>query len=322
MARPPKGIFKRGSSWYVRLREHGRDRWVSLGSDYDEACRKLRRVRTSETSTSRSTVAEAAEQWLATYVRTARNPKGVQLTEARVRKYLVAELGWKLVARVTTDDLRSYRLWLEKQPIARQTVAHILSDARCLFTWSEDTGLISKSPVPRKLLPRIPERAPDRLNDEEIALLVALPEPHGFVVRFGLSTGLRWGELCRAQTRDIENGMLVVAGTKSGKVRRVPLTGDLKAELARRVGKLVPFSVTSSGAFNRIVRRESGVNRFHVHQLRHTFGCRWLERGGSLAALQEILGHSTIVTTQRYARLSDDLIRQEAERLEALSQKR
>jgi site-specific recombinase XerD len=49
--------------------------------------------------------------------------------------------------------------------------------------------------------------------------------------------------------------------------------------------------------------------------MRHTFGCRWLERGGSLAALQAILGHSTIVTTQRYARLSDDHVRAEVERI-------
>jgi len=41
----------------------------------------------------------------------------------------------------------------------------------------------------------------------------------------------------------------------------------------------------------------------------------WLGRGGSLAALQQVLGHSTIVTTQRYARLTDDIVRAEAERM-------
>ena len=78
------------------------------------------------------------------------------------------------------------------------------------------------------------------------------------------------------------------------------------------VGKLCPFK--SHGAFNRYVTEAVGFP-FHVHQLRHSFACLWLERGGSLAALQELLGHSTIVTTQRYARLSDEAVRREADRL-------
>ncbi len=64
------------------------------------------------------------------------------------------------------------------------------------------------------------------------------------------------------------------------------------------------------------VRLRSGVERFHVHQLRHTYACQWLERGGSLAALQQVLGHATTITTPRYARLSDDLVLREAERIE------
>jgi integrase len=107
--------------------------------------------------------------------------------------------------------------------------------------------------------------------------------------------------------------MLVVHKTKSGKVRRVPLLPDLREELRGRVGRLIPF--TNQQWLTDYCRRETGILRFHVHQLRHTFACRWLEAGGSLAALQEILGHASITTTQRYGRLSEAHVRAEAERI-------
>ena len=56
------------------------------------------------------------------------------------------------------------------------------------------------------------------------------------------------------------------------------------------------------------MRRLTGIEGFHVHQMRHTFACQWLERGGNLAALQQVLGHASIETTQRYARLSDEMV--------------
>jgi len=66
----------------------------------------------------------------------------------------------------------------------------------------------------------------------------------------------------------------------------------------------------------RPVREQSGVQRLHVHHLRHTFACRELERGGALAALQESLGHASIETTQRYAELTDDHVRADADRIQ------
>ncbi len=91
----------------------------------------------------------------------------------------------------------------------------------------------------------------------------------------------------------------------------MPLSQELQAELRLRVGRLLPFR--SSWGFTRQVRRHSGVEGFHPHQLRHTFACRWLESGRRLEALQHVLGHATIVMTQRHGRLSDEYVRREAE---------
>jgi integrase len=277
----------------------------SLGTNYQLALARLRSLK-DEGLPSELTVEEAAEQWLTSYVPVQR--KDQALARQRVRDYLVPCLGHIVLGRLTREDCRSYRLWLERRGKSLQTVRHILSDLRCLLNWSEDSGLIDRSPFPRKILPKVQEHPPDRLTEENLLSVCSLPDPHGLVCRLLASTGLRWSEAVRAQAADIQHGLLVVHQTKSGKVRRVPIPEEFR----RRVGRLIPF--TSHGAFSRQVQKLSGV-RFHVHQLRHTFACRWLERGGSLAALQELLGHSTVVTTQRYGRLAEPHVQAEAARV-------
>jgi integrase len=259
------------------------------------------------------TVEDAARRWLSTYVPNARQERDCALAAQRVRDYLAPALGHLLLRRLSREQIRAYRLWLEGLGLSPQSVKHVLSDLRCLLNWSAEAGLLERSPFPRRVLPRIQARPPDRLSEEEIEMVVRIPDPHGFLCRFLLGTGLRWGEVVRAQASHLSGSSLVVSQTKSGKVRRVPLPPTLLEELRGRVGRICPFS--SHGAFNRMVKQLSGLERFHVHQLRHTYACRWLEAGGSLAALQEILGHSTIVTTQRYGRLSETHVLDEARRI-------
>lgn len=317
MPKLPKNMVRRPnrSGFYFRQKRGGKTTWIALGEDYTEACRRLRQVKSQGAlPVGHWTVKDAAAEWFRTYVPNARNAYGVKQTRDRIRLFLEPCLGHLLLHKVGAQDLRGFRLWLEGKGLAPATVKHVLSDARCLLNWAENAGYLDRSPFPKRLMPRLQERPPDRLMDEELEALTNIADPHGFVVRFALSTGLRWGELTRVQSTDIQNGALVVHHTKSAKVRRVPIPKWLAPELHRRIGRLVPFQV--SDHFNRAVRLRTGIERFHVHQLRHTFACQWLERGGSLAALQQILGHSTIVTTQRYARLSDDLVMREAERIE------
>src|SRR6266850_5455012 len=298
MPRLPRNMIRRKGRpgyWFQKLiAGHRVVRF--LGTSYDAASEKLRSFQGHDLPLEDVTVANAAKRWLAVYIETSRNPKGRVLAARRVKKFLVPALGHYLIGRLTSDHLRQYRLLLETRGLSAQTVSHLLSDARCLFGWCEDTGLVQRSPFPKRLLPRIQERPPDRLSLEDAEMLCGLPEPYGFTCRLALGTGLRWGELVRAQRTDVERAFLVVSRTKSGKVRRIPLDPDLETEIRGRIGKLVPFSENSPGSFSRTVRRMTDLERFHAHQLRHTFACRWIEEGGSLPALQQVLGHASIVT--------------------------
>jgi len=313
MPKMPKGMFKRGPSYYVRLFRGGRDRWVSLGGDLEAANRRMTALRSGERLPQRVGVHEAAERWLESYVGTRRHRRDHGMTRQRLRDYLLAFLGHRPLSGVTKEDVRAYRLWLERDGrLKPATVKHILSDLRCLLNWAVDSDLLNRSPFPRHIMPRIQERPPDRLSDEEVEVLLRLPEPYGFICRFGIGTGLRWGELVRARSSDTQNGSLVVHQTKSGKVRRVPLAPELSAELRYRVGRLMPLM--NGWRFSQDVRKLSGIRRFHPHQMRHTYACQMLEAGVSLAAVQQLLGHSTVIMTQRYARLSDEAVRREVER--------
>jgi integrase/recombinase XerD len=318
-------FLRKGRGYYTRRWVNGKDRWFSLGKDFEEACRKLRVAEKSETPVVRLTVKEAAAKWLETYVATNRAVKQRGMAAQRVRDYLEPFMGYRLLSRVEREDLRAMRLWLERQNKKPLTVRHTLADVKCFFRWCEDAGWLDRAPIPHRLLPKSQERPPDRLSDAEVESLLGVPEPYAFIVRLALGTGLRWGELARASSGDLEvgrresgevQGVLVVHHTKSWKVRRVPLQRALFEELRMRIGNFLP--IINPWGFAQMVRRYSGVTRFHAHQLRHTFACRWLERGGSLAALQQMLGHSSIVTTQRYAKISDDMVRREVERLEAV----
>lgn len=317
MPKLPKNMFKRGRSFYFRQMVNGRMRRVSLGNDYTEALCRLRSLKLDGGVTPRSTatLGEVARRWLSSYVPTVRSSsRDHRLAEQRLRDYLDPFLGHLLLSRITPEDVRAYRLHLQKQELSLQSVRHILSDLRCVLNWCHDSGFIDASPFPRRVLPRMQEQPPDRLSDDDVTKVCSLEEPYGYIARFLVQTGLRWGEAARAQATDLQNGMLVVHQTKSGKVRRVPIPPELHAELRTRIGRLLPLR--HADGYAKQVHKRTDVEGFHVHQLRHTFACRWLEAGGSLAALQEILGHASIVTTQRYGRLSEAHVRAEAERIQ------
>jgi integrase len=308
-------------TYHTHLRREGANRWVSHGSDFAFAQKRHHELMgRGPVAVSRLSLTEAHEQWRTNYVPTRRREKDQRDTKTRWQLHVEPVLGHKLLVRLTSEDIRKCARTLGESNLSPQSQHHVLADVRCFLNWCVEAGLLDRSPFPRRVMPRVEERPPDRLSDDEVSAVLGIEGSQHFPCVFMLGTGLRWGEACRAQRAHIEGDLLIVSRTKSGKVRRVPLVNpvagtSLLPEVSRRVGRLVPFAENSSGSFNRAVANKCGVPTFHVHRLRHTFACRYLECGGSLIALQQILGHASIETTQRYARLSDEHVRNEARRL-------
>lgn len=321
----------------VSFARHGSFGLHRVGGDVLDTARELRDERVQRGDrlelVSRLTVDAAHALWRAHDLAVRRNGKGQREAAARYLRQVSPEIGAKRLDALTGEDIRRLRVHLDGRLVAGrertlqpESVRHALSDLRCFLNWAADErggNLIAVVPWPRGILPRIRRRPPDRLLDEEVEALLTVGEPHAFVIRLGLGTGLRWGDLCRVKASDLRRDTgtswcLDVAVGKTGEVLRVPVTDQaLQREIRGRIGRLVAFSEKSGTVFNRTVRRRSGVGRFHAHQLRHTFACRYLERGGSLAALQQILGHASVTTTERYARLLHAHVMQDAQRVAA-----
>src|SRR5262249_48330316 len=139
----------------------GRDRWISLGKDLEEARKKLARIQIIGAPPDRTgTVRQMAEAWLANYCAAHQSPRVRTKSEQKMRNHLIPFLGPFQVAAVTSNHLRRYRAHLEAKGLKEVMVLNTLSDARCLFLWGEESGWIERSPWPRRLMPKVPESPP------------------------------------------------------------------------------------------------------------------------------------------------------------------
>lgn len=328
MPRLPTNIVKRGDRFYFRKEVDGKTISKSLGPRLDEAKRLAaieRQKLLGAPQETAGTVESFSKRWLKEYVKQRRNEKGVKLASQRLQDVILPVVGHLSLSAVKTVHLRAVRALGEGEGRGPQTAKHILSDLRCLLRYAVEAGEISFFPSFRMVMPKIPEEAPKRLSDEEVdKILATLPDRHQLPVRLSLLTGLRWGEVSGLLWRRVvwkPKPHLVLEKTKSGKVRRVPLFAEAAALLKEEFKKtssvfVVETRIKGSDDIARPNRKLSGV-RWHYHQLRHTYACRWLEAGGSKEALQKILGHSTIRLTERYGDLSDEAVFWEAERIES-----
>jgi len=234
--------------------------------------------------------------------------------------------------------LRRYVAHLAAHRYARRSIARKASTLRRYFRWSERTGVVGADPTLGLSAPRADGRLPRVLRQDELNVLLDAPPVtvaddtpavrarDDAVLEILYGSGLRVGELCSLDLPDLDldRGRATVWG-KGGKQRVVPLGEASVAALRRWLASgrevlLTADSPASALFVNRRGRRLTprDVRRLldrrapaptHPHALRHTFATHLLDGGADLRAVQELLGHADLATTQRYTHVSRERLR-------------
>ncbi len=225
--------------------------------------------------------------------------------------------------------LRRYLASLGTRRLARATIARKAAALRCYFSWQVRQGRLGSDPARSLRAPSGGGRLPRVLSGGEVTSLLdvsaetAVDRRDLAVLELLYAAGLRVSELCGLDRGDIDlRGRTVTVLGKGGKQRRVPVHDAAVAALQawfddgrdqmdgppeaafvnRRGARLGPRDV------RRILDRRA-ASPTHPHALRHTYATHLLDGGADLRVVQELLGHSSLATTQIYTHVSKERLR-------------
>jgi len=269
------------------------------------------------------------------------------LSERTVRAYgrdlerwheLVMASGARRPADVTPRQLREWVFALKDAGLAPTSIRRAQSAVRTYYAFLMADGAVSADPTDRLESPKVTRKLPEFLSVDEVErMLEALDETKTLywrdraILELLYASGMRVSELVEMPIAalDLEEGIATVVG-KGAKERIVPIGAPARRALERYLRDVRPPLDRGKGAGRvflnargRPLRREAvwtlvasaakraGIAK-HVspHTLRHTFATHLVEGGADLAAVQELLGHADISTTQIYTHLDRDYLRE------------
>ena len=234
--------------------------------------------------------------------------------------------------------IRAFVADLHRRGIGRSSIARKLATLRSFFRYLCREGVLAANPAKLVPTPKLPKRLPAHLTVDEVDRLLAPPGEKDAasardlaILELFYASGIRLSELTGLDMRDmdIQEGLVRVKG-KGGKERIVPVGSKATTALRRyldRRSELIPVSKRgtpepaalflnrqggrlSSRGVARIVLKhlnQSGLGpKITPHGLRHSYATHLLQAGADLRAIQELLGHSRLSTTQRYTHLNLD----------------
>jgi integrase/recombinase XerD len=249
-------------------------------------------------------------------------------------------------ARADPDDLTAFLERLRagdppaRAPMSPSTVARMLVSVRALYRYLVDEERVKEDPTEGVGSPRRPRSIPTALAVEDVELLVETPQRDLLgrrdraILEVLYGAGLRISELVALDVDDVDldEGSVLVRSGKGGKGRRVPLgraavgavaeyVSVSRPELARRAPRSRPAlflnarggRLTRQGCWKQLksyARLAGLAERVSPHTLRHSFATHMLEAGADIRAVQELLGHASLATTQVYTLVTQSKLRE------------
>jgi integrase/recombinase XerC len=238
---------------------------------------------------------------------------------------------WKQIDHIA---IRGFLSQLYEKGLSKTSVARALAALRSLYRWLAQEGEVDQNPAKLVATPKLPKKLPRVPTIEEMNFVLDgnMPETAAFAERDRLmlellyGCGIRNSELTGINLDDIRfSAEAILIRGKGKKERYVPFGDSVKTALPpylqarqtllsetrknsnallinQRGGRLTTRSV---GRIIKKIAVAKGLSPdVHPHTLRHAFGTHMLEEGADLRAIQELLGHERLATTQRYTQLS------------------
>lgn len=243
----------------------------------------------------------------------------------------VGPRSWKDIDHVV---IRGFLAHLYEKGLSKTSVARSLAAVRSLYRWLAQEGVVEQNPAALVATPKLPKKLPrvptlEEMNgvlDGAMPEVAAFPERDALMFELLYGCGIRNSELIGINLDDIGmSAEAILIRGKGKKERFVPFGDSVKVALGaylperqrvlfvkkknvnallinQRGGRLTTRSV---GRIIKKIAVAKGLSPdVHPHTLRHAFGTHMLEEGADLRAIQEMLGHERLATTQRYTQLS------------------
>lgn len=243
------------------------------------------------------------------------------------------EKGIREAAKVTKTSLHGYILHMEEQGKAATTISRMMAAMKAFFNYECMQACIRRNPAESLHAPKVEKKAPVVLSVDQVSALLAQPSGQTpkeirdkAMLALLYATGIRVSELIGIQMEDINMNIGFLVCRDGERERTIPFGRSAKAaleeyleharnELLRGKGSDYFFVNCTGGAMSRqgfwkIIKyygEKAGIEEdITPHTLRHSFAAHLIARGADMRAVQTILGHSDMATTQMYAAYRED----------------